>query len=81
MIDNNSNVGTAAKRWKLVRAVTITSGDIGFDDPLCVLCKRVFEEDQNLVLHVIRVEMEKGGRVTKTVPVHEHCRAPSGKAV
>jgi len=30
--DNNGNVGTAAKRWKLVRAVTITPGRLTFAD-------------------------------------------------
>jgi len=30
--DDVGNVGTASKRWKLVRAVTITSGDLTFEN-------------------------------------------------
>jgi hypothetical protein len=31
-VDNTNNLGTAAKRWKLIRGVTITSGDLELED-------------------------------------------------
>jgi len=29
--DNTGNIGTGAKRWKLVRAVTVTTGDLNLE--------------------------------------------------
>ena len=73
--DGNGNIGTAAKRWKLVRAVTITSGDLGFDDAGCALCGRGFAVSEDLVLRVVAIEPDVHGSMTRTVPVHQHCAA------
>jgi hypothetical protein len=33
IIDNVNNLGTAAKRWKLIRGVTVTAGDLELESP------------------------------------------------
>jgi len=74
--DGTGNVGTAAKRFSLVRAVTITSGDVCFDDQTCQVCGQPFAEGDDLVLRVIRIEPDgdTGRRLTRTVPAHHGCK-------
>jgi hypothetical protein len=73
-VDDDWSVGTAARRFTLVRAVTITSGDIGFDDAGCSICGRELATDDDLVLRVR--DRDPAGtlrRVSYTVPVHAAC--------
>jgi hypothetical protein len=74
--DNTGNIGTAALRFALVRATTITSGDVCFDDQVCQVCRQPFAEGDDLVLRVIRIEPDgdTGRRLTRTVPAHHGCR-------
>lgn len=77
-VDDNGSIGTATNRWTLVRAVTITSGDLAFDDEACAVCRRGFAVNDNVVLRVHKVAEEtlKGGKtrpVTYTVPCHQRC--------
>ena len=72
--DGNGSVGTAANRFDLVRAVTVTSGDLAFDDRACPICGGEFQVDEELALKVIQVEDDtEGRRITKTVPMHQTC--------
>jgi len=75
-VNGTGNVGTAAKRFSLVRAVTITSGDVCFDDQTCQVCGQPFAEGDDLVLRVIRIEPDgdTGRKLTRTVPAHHGCR-------
>lgn len=70
------SIGDAQNRWQLVRAVTITSGDVCFDDQACQICGNPFEEGDDLVLRVIRIEPDgdTGRRLTRTVPAHHGCK-------
>lgn len=74
--DNTGSIGTAALRFALVRATTITSGDVCFDDQGCAVCGQPFAEGDDLVLRVVRVEPDgdTGRRLTRTVPAHHGCR-------
>ena len=67
--DNAYNCGDDEHRWALVRAVTVTTGDLGFDDRACPVCNRRFREGDSIVLKVWRVDGDK----VLTVPVHVEC--------
>jgi len=69
-------IGSQTRKWALVRAQTITSGDVCFDDQTCVVCGQPFAEGDDLVLRVIRIEPDgnSGQRLTRTVPAHHGCR-------
>jgi hypothetical protein len=75
-VDGTGNVGTGGLRFSLVRAVTITSGDVCFDDQQCQVCGQPFEEGDDLVLRVIRIEPDgnTGRKLTRTVPAHHGCK-------
>jgi hypothetical protein len=75
-VNGTGNVGTAAKRFSLVRAVTITSGDVCFDDQTCRICGQPFAEGDDIMLRVIRIEPDgdTGRRLTRTVPAHHGCK-------
>jgi len=70
--DNQGNIGTDSYRWALVRAVTITSGDIGFgpEDQPCPVCGKKFEVGDIVVLKVHKV-LENGE--FRARPVHLSC--------
>lgn len=74
--DNTGSIGTGNLRFALVRAVTITSGDVCFDDQTCKVCGQPFAEGEDLVLRVIRIEPDgdSGRRLTRTVPAHHGCK-------
>lgn len=74
--DNVGQIGDPNNRWALVRATTITSGDMCFDDQTCQVCGQPFEEGDDLVLRVIRIEPDgdTGRRLTRTVPAHHGCK-------
>lgn len=72
--DNTGSVGTGANRFKLVRAVTITSGDIGFDDESCPICHKPIEEHDSVILTAkARVYPAEGKSYIPTVPAHLSC--------
>lgn len=75
-VDGTGNVGTAGLRFSLVRAVTITSGDVCFDDQACRICGQPFAEGDDIMLRVIGIEPDgdTGRRLTRTVPAHHGCR-------
>lgn len=63
--DGNGSIGTAALRWNLVRAVTITSGDFGWEEKRDYYTDLPFRPDDLLVMAVKSVGTERG---TLTVP-------------
>jgi len=72
--DGQGSVGTNANRFGLIRGVTVTSGDLAFDDRKCPVCNQEFQVDDELALKVICVEDDDvGHRITKTVPMHQTC--------
>jgi hypothetical protein len=69
--DAYSYVGTATNRFSLIRGVTITSGDLAFEERYCLVCGKKFREGDSVVLKVIAVEDEECQM--RTVPVHAEC--------
>ena len=73
-------VGTDARRFARVRAVSVVSGDLVFDDDKCVGCGSPLTAGQHIVLRAIRREDDALGRpLTVTVPVHLKCRSRAAK--
>lgn len=72
MTDNTGRIGTESQRWSLVRAVTVTQGDIGFgpEDQPCPICGKRFEVGDLVVLKVHKV-LENGE--FRARPVHLKC--------
>mgnify|MGYP000477528826 CR=1 FL=1 len=70
--DNVGSVGTDSYRWALVRAVTVTQGDIGFgpEDQPCPVCGKKFEVGDVVVLKVHKV-LESGE--FRARPIHLKC--------
>lgn len=72
--DNVGSVGSAARRFALVRATTITSGDIAFEDEQCPRCRKEFNSGEELILKIYKVgKDEKGKRISYSVPMHRDC--------
>ena len=71
-VDNSGSIGTDSYRWSLVRAVTVTQGDIGFgpEDQPCPICGEKFKEGDIVVLKVVKV-LENGE--FRARPVHLRC--------
>jgi hypothetical protein len=67
--DNTFELGNGTVRWKLIRGVTITSGDLAFEERNCHTCYRQFKKGEKLGLIVLDVEFDQ----TRTVPVHIKC--------
>jgi len=74
--DDMANVGTDSYRFSLVRAVTITSGQLGFEEKSCFKCGEPFEEGDAVLLLVRNVS-----NVTATIPIHEKCKNSPKKRV
>ena len=70
--DNAYNCGDDTHRWALVRAVTVTQGDIGFgpEDQPCPICGKKFEVGDVVVLKVHKV-LESGE--FRARPIHLKC--------
>jgi len=66
--DNIHSIGSDTYRFKLVRAVTITSGELGFDEKVCARCGKQFKPGDELVLVVRHVT-----NYTLTFPIHLRC--------
>jgi hypothetical protein len=74
--DATGEVGTDAARFLRLRAATVVSGDLGFDDEICAKCLGSLEEGDELLLRVRRVELDaRGKRLAYSVPVHRRCAA------
>jgi len=58
-------------RFRLVRAVTITQGDLGFEEDRCMVCGKQFKPNDSIVLKVYKVDKEN--KQILTVPVHSEC--------
>jgi len=69
--DGYSYVGTDTRRFYLVRAITITSGDLGFEEDRCMVCGKPFKENDSIVLKVRKVD--KQHKQILVVPVHADC--------
>ena len=69
--DGYSYVGTATNRFNLVRAVTVTAGDLGFEERKCLVCGREFKEGDSVVLKVRKVDGDDLQMLC--VPVHAEC--------
>ena len=69
--DGYSYVGTATYRFNLVRAVTVTAGDLGFEERRCLVCGREFREWDAVVLKVRMVDEDNMQMLL--VPVHAEC--------
>jgi len=70
--DNYGSLGTDSYRWKLVRAVTVTQGDIGFgpEDQPCPICGKRFEVGDVVVFKVHKV---LGNGEFRARPIHLKC--------
>jgi hypothetical protein len=71
--DNVYNNGDNTHRWKLVRGVTITSGDLAWEETTCYLCGQSFEQGDKLTMIVKAVKTTKGESLTHTVPICKAC--------
>ena len=67
--DNAYVMGDASHRWSLVRGVTVTSGDLGFEETTCPKCGKSFNIGDTLIL-VVKSLHEYG---TLTIPMHLKC--------
>jgi len=67
--DNTYNLGNNSLRWALIRGVSIISGDLGFEEVKCAVCKKKFKKNDNISLVVKKVEKD----CIKTVPIHLKC--------
>jgi len=69
--DTYSYIGTATRRFYQVRALYVTSGDLGFEEMHCMVCGKPFKENDSIVLKVRKID--KDNRQMLTVPVHVEC--------
>jgi hypothetical protein len=69
--DGYSYLGETEHRFRLVRAVTVTAGDLAFEERHCLVCGKKFREGDSVVLKVLKVEDEECQM--RTVPVHAEC--------
>lgn len=74
-VDASGRMGNGSLRYLSMRAVTITSGDLAFDDPSCPNCERAFKKGDQIVLGVHKTAKdEEGRRIAYTIPMHRSCR-------
>jgi len=66
--DNTNDLGSSSLRWANVYAVNIITGDLCFEEKVCEVCGKQFEEGEELVLKVKEVD-----NVTRTIPIHLKC--------
>ena len=66
--DNTRSIGTNALRLANVYAVNVYTGDLCFEEKVCDVCGRPFEEGDEIVLKVKKVD-----DYTRTVPIHVKC--------
>lgn len=68
--DNTFSLGDASLRWSLIRGVTITAGDLAFEERFCYKTGLPFEVGDELCLIAIVTDEKEG--FTRTVPVLKH---------
>ncbi len=68
------NVGTSSHKWASVRAYTVTSGDLAFEEDCCPICGEKFQDGDVLVMLVKTIHEGLG---TLTIPMHERCKSTS----
>jgi len=66
--DNARNIGSSSKRFANLYAVNVYTGDLCFEEKVCDVCGRSFEEGDEIVLKVKKVD-----DYTRTVPIHVKC--------
>jgi len=72
--DDDGNVGTASKRFTLIRGVTVTSGDLAWEEDYCAVCGQKFEEGEGFMLYVKKQDKDELGKpLMRSVPVHPEC--------
>ena len=67
--DGGQVCGDATHRWTLVRAVTVTQGDLGFEEKFCTVCDKPFKIGDAVNLRVHKIEKDS----VLTVPKHVRC--------
>jgi hypothetical protein len=76
--DNQGQLGTDTKRFYRVRTHYIATGDLGFDDERCSVCKRQFTVGDDVVWRIHEQYRDEMGRlVSNSIPVHVGCARPS----
>lgn len=70
-VDNAVDLGANAQRWKLIRGVTITPGDLAWEEKECHVCGIRFEPGDRLEMIVKFIDPEIDA--TRTVPIHRGC--------
>lgn len=71
--DNSSDLGNGTFRWALVRGVTITPGDLAWEETRCHICNEEFQDDDKLTMVVKKMEEKDGELLTYTVPICKKC--------
>ena len=66
--DNTYDIGSPSLRWANIYAVNVYTGDLCFEEKVCDVCGRSFEEGDEIVLKVKKVD-----DYTRTVPIHVKC--------
>lgn len=74
--DNAKDWGDATHRWKLVRGVTITSGDYAYEEQSCPLCGKNFKLGDFIKTIVVKTNPH-----THVIPVHENCINPKNNFI
>lgn len=67
-MDNDLDIGSSSSRWANIYAVNVYTGDLNFEEKTCAVCGEPFEEDDELILKVKKVD-----NYTRTVPIHLKC--------
>lgn len=71
--DGYSYIGSSTYRFAEVHAVTVVSGDLGFEERRCMVCGKPFKPNDSIVLKV----REVGEKQILVVPVHAECNPHS----
>lgn len=71
LTNGTGNVGQNGNKWSLVRATTITSGDLAFEENTCAICGQPLNPGDTLGLIVKTISDIAG---TLTVPIHLDCK-------
>ena len=69
-VDNSRDLGSSTSRWRTVYAVTVITGDLGFEELKCLICGREFREGDDIVFRVRKVNDKQ----VLCIPVHFECK-------
>lgn len=67
-------IGASNKKLSNIWTIEINTGDIIFNDETCPLCHKQFQEGDDLVMRVIKIHDDPGGRRARTIPAHHGCK-------